>query len=49
MQYLHKPPIKRINERFIYNDEEIQDDELANLLGEVEEINDGDPITFLKS
>lgn len=42
------PHIKRINERFIYNDEEIQDDELANLLEEVEEINDGDPITFFE-
>ena len=42
------PHIKRINERFIYNDNEIKDDELANLLKEVEEINDGEPITFFE-
>ena len=42
------PHIKRINERFIYNDNEIEDDELANLLKEVEEINEGEPITFFE-
>jgi dihydrofolate synthase / folylpolyglutamate synthase len=42
------PHIKKINERFVYNDEELTDDNLANLLDEVEEINNGEPITFFE-
>jgi dihydrofolate synthase / folylpolyglutamate synthase len=42
------PHIKRINERFIYDNKEINDDQLANLLSEVEEINDGNEITFFE-
>ena len=42
------PHIKKINERFVYNDKEIEDGQLANLLQEVEEINDGDQITFFE-
>jgi len=42
------PHIQKINERFIYNDEEISDDNLANLLTEVEEINAGEPITYFE-
>ena len=42
------PHIQRINERFVYNDKEISDEELANLLSEVEEINTGDPITYFE-
>jgi len=42
------PHVQRINERFIFNNEEISDDSLANLLGEVEEINNGDKITFFE-
>ncbi len=42
------PHVQRINERFIFNNEEISDDALANLLGEVEEINNGDKITFFE-
>ena len=42
------PHIKRINERFVYNDKVISDDELAKLLIEVEEINNGDPLTFFE-
>ncbi len=42
------PHVKKINERFIYNDKEIEDNELANLLEEVEKINNGDPITYFE-
>ena len=42
------PHIKKINERFIYNNEEINDEKLADLLSEVEEINDGNEITFFE-
>jgi len=42
------PHIKKINERFIFNDEQIEDEQLANLLEEVEEINNGQQITFFE-
>ena len=42
------PHIKKINERFIYNNEELSDDDLANLLITVEDINNGTPITFFE-
>ena len=42
------PHIKKINERFIYNDDEISDDNLAKLLTEVEEVNAGEPITYFE-
>ncbi len=42
------PHIQRINERFVYNDEEISDEDLAKLLLEIEEINNGTPITFFE-
>ena len=42
------PHIQRINERFIYNNEEISDDNLAKLLAEVEDINAGQPITYFE-
>ena len=42
------PHIQKINERFIYNDEEISDENLAKLLTEVEEINNGEPITYFE-
>ena len=42
------PHIQKINERFIYNDQEINDVDLANLLCEVEEINNGEEITFFE-
>ncbi len=42
------PHIQKINERFIYNDEEISDENLAKLLSEVEEINAGEPITYFE-
>jgi dihydrofolate synthase/folylpolyglutamate synthase len=42
------PHIQKINERFVYNDEEISNDNLANLLTEVEETNNGEPITYFE-
>ena len=33
------PHIQRINERFIFNDEEISDSDLSDLLAKVEEVN----------
>ena len=36
------PHIQKINERFIFNDVEISDDNLSNLLIEVENVNNGD-------
>ena len=42
------PHIQKINERFIYNNKEIEDKKLANLLLEVEEINNNEPITFFE-
>ncbi len=42
------PHIQRINERFIYNNEEISDNNLTELLEEVEELNNGEQITFFE-
>ena len=42
------PHIKKINERFIFNNQEINNDELANLLEEVEKVNENKPITFFE-
>jgi len=42
------PHIQKINERFVYNNNEIEDDDLASLLNEVEEINDNEQITFFE-
>ena len=42
------PHIQRLNERFIYNNEEIDDNKLNNLLSEVEEINNGETITYFE-
>jgi len=42
------PHIQKINERFIYNDKEISDNNLAKLLTEVEEINAGESITYFE-
>ena len=43
------PHVQRINERFIYNDEMISDDDLSNLLNEIEEINNGRPLTYFEA
>ena len=42
------PHIQRINERFIFNNQELDDKELANLFEEVEKINDNKQITFFE-
>ena len=42
------PHIKKINERFIFNNKEITDNELIDLLTEVEKINAGDKITYFE-
>ncbi len=42
------PHIQKINERFIFNDKEISDKNLAKLLTEVEEINNGESITYFE-
>ena len=42
------PHILKINERFVFNDNEISDDNLVKLLLEVEEINAGDQITYFE-
>ena len=42
------PHILKINERFVFNNEQLSDDELADLFEEVESINDNKPITFFE-
>ncbi len=42
------PHIKSINERFVFNNKELNDEDLANLLEEIEEANNGEPITFFE-
>ena len=39
------PHIRKINERFVFNNEELSDDELAELFQKVEKINDNNKIT----
>ena len=42
------PHILKINERFVFNNKELSNDELADLFIEVEKINDNQPITFFE-
>ena len=42
------PHIQKINERFIFSNQELNDDELADLLEEVEKINNNQSITGLR-
>ena len=42
------PHIQKINERFVFNNQELNDEELADLLEEVENINDNEPITVFE-
>ena len=42
------PHIQKINERFVFNNRELNDEELADLLEEVEKINNNDPITVFE-
>tara|TARA_B110001452_G_scaffold260805_1_gene258750 strand:- start:169 stop:1434 length:1266 start_codon:yes stop_codon:yes gene_type:complete len=42
------PHIQKINERFVFNNEQLKDDDLIKLFEEVEKINDNQPITFFE-
>ena len=42
------PHIQKINERFIFKDKEISDEDLYKLLTEVEDINNGEKITYFE-
>ncbi len=42
------PHIKKINERFVFNNQELSDRELSLLLEEVEEVNENQTITFFE-
>ena len=42
------PHIQKINERFIFNNKKLNDNELSILFEEVETINNNDPITFFE-
>ena len=42
------PHIQRINERFIFNNQELDDEKLADLFEEVEKINENQEITFFE-
>ena len=42
------PHIRKINERFAFNNQELSDEELSELLEEIENANDNQPITFFE-
>ena len=42
------PHIQKINERFLFNNQELNDEELADLLEEVEKVNNNEPITVFE-
>ena len=42
------PHIQKINERFVFNNKELNDEELADLLEEVEKVNNNEPITVFE-
>ena len=42
------PHIQKVNERFVFNNQELKDDELADLFEEVEKVNNNQPITFFE-
>jgi len=42
------PHIQKINERFVFNNKELNDDELASLFETIEEANSNEPITFFE-
>ena len=42
------PHIQKINERFVFNNKTLTNNELANLLTEIEEVNNGAEITFFE-
>ena len=42
------PHIQKINERFVFNNKPLTDDELVNLFSEIEDANNGTQITFFE-
>ena len=42
------PHIKKINERFIFDNQELNDEELVSLFEEIENANNNEPITFFE-
>ena len=42
------PHIQKINERFVFNNNQLYDDELASLFEKVEKVNNNQPITFFE-
>ena len=42
------PHIQKINERFVFNNQELNDEELADLLEDVEKVNNNEPITVFE-
>ncbi len=42
------PHIQNINERFVFNNKELNDDELVSLFEEIENANNNEPITFFE-
>ena len=42
------PHILKINERFVFNNEQLKDNELLNLLRHIEKVNNNEPITFFE-
>ncbi|MDA9646171.1 Mur ligase family protein [Candidatus Pelagibacter sp.] len=42
------PHIQKINERFVFNNNTLSDNDLANLFSEIEEVNNGKQITFFE-
>ena len=43
------PHIQKINERFVFNNNMLYDDELIDLFEEIEKINDRNPLTFFEA
>ena len=42
------PHILKINERFVFNNEQLKDNELSGLLRHIEKVNNNEPITFFE-
>ena len=42
------PHIQKINERFVFNNKELEDDELVDLFEKIEKLNDNNPITYFE-
>ena len=42
------PHVQKINERYVYNNKEISDEDLSKILSEVEEANNNEPITYFE-